>query len=252
LVAEEKLAELAACAVRERRAIGREDLQLLPLLLYAAATSPASASATTFVELGGLDGTTGSQTLVAELCFQWSGLLIEANPSNYATMAQCGRQRAKFAHSAVCAELGGTLRVTAGGGAVAGVVGQMPRRFAAQWAKLHSNATVEVPCAPLGHLMRREGFARSTYLSLDVEGAELLVLRTVTNAPFPFSIVLVEADSSNIAKNSAVRAILRGAGLKQLPIPITHGSNNEVRPRRVLKFVARPSTAHATVRCCVD
>jgi len=222
---ERRIAELAACALRERRAIGREDLQLLPVLLHAAMQAP---SASTYVELGGLDGITGSQTLVLEQCFQWSGMLIEANPSNYAAMTRCGRHQSRFLHSAVCSQPDGTLRVTAGGGAVSGVIGEMSRRFASKWKKLHTNATELVPCAPLVRLMQRSGFERTTYLSLDVEGAELTVLQTITTVPFPFSVVLVEADGLNVGKNAAVRALLRRAGLKQLALPTVHGSNNEL------------------------
>ena len=47
-----------------------------------------------FVELGALDGVTGSNTLGLEACYGWSGLLIEANPTNFRRLQRSGRQSA--------------------------------------------------------------------------------------------------------------------------------------------------------------
>ena len=39
-----------------------------------------------FVEMGGQNGVTFSNTLIYEYCLGWSGLMIEANPVNYRRM----------------------------------------------------------------------------------------------------------------------------------------------------------------------
>ena len=47
----------------------------------------------TFVELGALDGWHGSNTLMLERCFGWTGLLIEASPHNFRNLQRSGRRR---------------------------------------------------------------------------------------------------------------------------------------------------------------
>ena len=84
--------------------------------------------------------------------------------------------------------------------------------------------------------MASAGFPRVNFLSLDVEGAEELVLKTVnaslaTEDAFPFDVVLVEAERSNPSKNERVRAMLRAGGLKQLPIEPSPGSFNDLFAR---------------------
>ena len=68
---------LLDCALGTSRSIETymEDLNLLPLLRWAAGGQPG-----TFVELGANDGKSGSMTYVLENCFNWRGVLIEGNP----------------------------------------------------------------------------------------------------------------------------------------------------------------------------
>ena len=54
-----------------------------------------------FVELGALDGTTFSNTLLLERCYNWTGLLIEANAENYEQL-QRAKRKAVSQHYAVC------------------------------------------------------------------------------------------------------------------------------------------------------
>ena len=69
-----------------------------------------------------------------------------------------------------------------------------------------------VPCKGLGRLMREHGYgAGITFLSLDVEGAEEGVLRTVDVSLF--KAIFVEMDGSDVAKDEAVRHRLVSAGL---------------------------------------
>jgi hypothetical protein len=67
--------------------------------------------------------------------------------------------------------------------------------------------------------MHRVGLAEADFLSLDVEGAEVKVLRTVD--PAQFKTVLVETSigyaAENVAKNAAVDALLTRGGLVRVP-----------------------------------
>ena len=61
--------------------------------------------------------------------FAWRGLLIEANPSNYAELAQSKRNRSHFMHAAVCAKGIGSINVTAGQTETSGSPTEMTESF---------------------------------------------------------------------------------------------------------------------------
>ena len=97
-----------------------EDRKLLPTLLAAAGSGPG-----TFVELGALDGVHYSNTMLLDRCFNWTGLLIEPNPTNFNALKRMRRRWPRSAvarHSAVCSSgAPQRLNVTVNGGAVAGM-----------------------------------------------------------------------------------------------------------------------------------
>ena len=209
----------------------REDVTLLPLLLKAANAS--SARRGSFVEIGALDGLDKSNTALLERCFGWQGLLIEGNPHNFAQLQRSGRAAVKR-HSAVCAapEDGGPAQrmvsFTLGGGMVAAQLDAMSVSYSRQWAKYNQPwRSVSVPCAPLGALMTEAGLARANFLSLDVEGAEPIVLGTVD--PSRFDVVVVERDEHDPHKNRAVEAALNKGGLRWVHSLKVQGSRVFVR-----------------------
>ena len=192
---------LASCALRHATSQWCEDVLLLPTLLRAA---PAGG---TFVELGALDGRLFSNTYMLETCFGWRGLLVEPNPANFAALQASGR-RATLVHSGVCSA-GSTIRMSVSGGAMAANVDHMSRRH----RSMHRHQpTVSVPCEPLSSIMSRTGHPNATLLSLDVEGAEDLVLGTVS--PSAFQVIVVESDGFDRSKEQRVHSIITAAGLQ--------------------------------------
>ena len=211
-----------ACLLREHRS--PDSLVILPLLLAIAATSGPG----TFTELGAFDGETGSQTVHLERCFGWRGLLLEANPTNYAQIANKHRDRATVVHSAVCSQRG-TVQVGNASSTVTGIEGTMSRAHQAKWRRAQGTS-VPVPCAPLGELMVEAGFPKVTFLSLDVEGAELdvlLSLNLLERRP-PFSVILVETSRYDGPRNAQIIKLLKDGrtGLAQLSHPYFSGSQN--------------------------
>ena len=70
--------------------------------------------------------------------------------------------------------------------------------------------------------MSKAGLETATYLSLDVEGAEFIVLQTIdSNGRFPFSVVLVEASHYMKPKNAEVRKLLLKAGIVMMVMMVT-------------------------------
>lgn len=217
------------CALRETRS--SDDLTLLPLLLAASGNRPG-----TFVEIGANIGTTGSQTWLLEKCFGWSGVLIEADPIMFAQLERAPRSHlTRKVHSAVCDE--GVKKIQ--------ILGDRRCKGTAAVCR------PRIPCQPLPALMAAAGYPRANYLSLDVEGHEELVLRTVVSdqsrpEDFPFDVVLVEIDTTNDAKNERVRSLLRRVGLRQLPHEYYPGSYNDLFARPHLGDPRPPLTPNVT------
>lgn len=209
------------CVLNESRSQWHEDISLLPALLAATGHRPG-----TFVELGALDGLTYSNTVALERCYGWSGLLIEANPSNFAMLQQARRSSARIAFSAICDDDSGagTVNISSLGGGASGDPSQMQDR---KYQRIHSTAPlVKVPCRPLPSLMRLHGLGRhADLLSLDVEGAEPAVLRTLVAAGQRhaiFKYVMVEASSPSAVAQT--HRLLTQLGMRPLPSNPLHGS----------------------------
>ena len=126
-----------------------EEFLLLPTLLRAAALGN-SRSPGLFVELGALDGETLSNTLLLERCFGFRGVLIEANPTNFAKLI-AARRNATRLHSAVCAG-GGTVTMSASGGATSTILETTSEHHLSTW-KINRQYNVTVPCRPLSAIM---------------------------------------------------------------------------------------------------
>ena len=159
-----------------------EDRKLLPTLLGATEGRPG-----TFVEIGAYTGVMFSNTIMLERCWNWTGALIEANPTNFVILRRALRPRARAIHSAVCG-MEGQTEVMAEGDAASGIATSQTVQAACTVLEGGNNkapvrrscrGTVKVPCAPLSVIMARASLTTADFLSLDVEGAEADVLATV-------------------------------------------------------------------------
>lgn len=216
------------CVLKHSRSQWSEDKALLPLLLHAARHKPG-----TFVELGALDGLKYSNTLALEACFNWTGLLIEANPANAALLFKSNRT-ATAVHSAVCPDGVGTYEVSSIGGPGSG---NLKYIFDGRAKTEHKHAqTVMVPCKPLWRLLADAGMPHgATFLSLDVEGAEPAVLATLGSASFEMALIEVNGHAPainqyrKVLNMRAVDALKIGGGSSLFARPSvleTAGSTN--------------------------
>ena len=170
----------------------------------------------TFVEIGANDGRTSSNTLALERCFGWHGLLIEGNTANFKLLQRSGRSSA-MVHSAICAAPSDGrqpyVEFTASGGLVAGQVDAFSDTYTRQWGKHNRpNVTVRVACKPMSTIMHDVGLPAATFFSLDVEGAEEIVLKTVNASSF--SLLLVEWDAHNGQQKRRIHQRLVADGME--------------------------------------
>ena len=191
-----------ACALAWSSSQYFEDVLLLPTLVRAVRDHQG-----VFVEAGALDGVRFSNTLLLERCFNWTGLLIEADPRNYGQLKHSGRTAVKV-QSAFCNESRSSVPW------VHSTRGELAAQ--ADVASVRGRGT-HVNCSTMTMIMRHAGFGRADLLSLDVQGAEDIALSTCDPAVFRVVVVEVNGGSSSKTpdeKDERVRRRLLGAGLR--------------------------------------
>ena len=166
------------------------------------------------MEMGALDGVRGSNTYMFDVGLGWTGTLIEATPSDYASIAQ-NRPNTQHFNAAVCSSAG-VVHAVEGRGEVDGIWEFMDEQFRKQFhAGFNVNDLHEVPCRPLDAILAKAGIPFYDLFSLDVEGAEYSVLETVDFSKVAFGVIVVEAWTAlkgQVRKDLAVRAILERNG----------------------------------------
>ena len=148
----------------------------------------------TFVEIGAYDGWMGSNCVFFEKVLGWTGLVVEASPR---LVRQIGETRsARVVHAAV-SDRDGTadfLEVTSGLMQMSGLVEHYPDETlgAIRLDKRHAETVVTVPAARLDTLLRTHGLRQIDYCSIDVEGAERAVLRSIDFNEFDIAVLSIE------------------------------------------------------------
>ena len=146
-----------------------------------------------FLELGGFDGWSESNTHFLEGCLGWKGLMIEGNPTFFKRL-QRNRPNVVKISSAICNE---TAIVT----------------FQGKNAKAHvADDGIDVPCAPLQSFLDMLDVQHISFFSLDVEGYELHVLKSIDWRKASIAALVLEELRWHKEKNEAVRKLLQDAG----------------------------------------
>jgi len=139
-----------------------------------------------FVEVGACDGVHFSNTLFFERFRGWNGLCIEPHPLEYAKLEKSGR-RAVCENLAVYDSAGEVefLAIEGYGTALSGIAqGYDPRHVQRieRETSAHADSSkriVKVRTETLGSLLERNGVDWVDLCSIDVEGVEMAVLRSV-------------------------------------------------------------------------
>ena len=158
-----------------------------------------------FVELGAMNGITYSNTKFFEDTLQMSGILIEPttqyfqlianrpNCKNYNVAVNYNRSKVKFL----------------GNYATAGLVDTMNEDFRKYW---HDSSTeYYVNGEPFSDILNKSNITYIDLLTIDVEGGEEVVLRTM-DFNIPVYIICIELDNHNIEKDQICRQILIANG----------------------------------------
>jgi len=170
-----------------------------------------------FLEAGGLNGVTFSNTLLFEQCFDWEGMLIEGSSDNFRQLVK-NRPCTKNVHSAICDAEKSEIPFSKAEGvsqdlsAVNGNLSQVDHEM--------------VPCRRLKAILQDNEISHIDFLSLDVEGAEEIVLKTVDFKKVSISVLMLERDRlgdvdhpspESKSRMARIRKLLTSNGLVNVP-----------------------------------
>ena len=136
----------------------------------------ASQSGGTFVEMGAADGLWCSQTHAFEKALGWTGVLIEADPTQCSRLFDTARPGSRKLCTAVSRDSRPVAfaRDPPGTFGTFGSIAALNDTLGVQ----RKTPTVLVPSAPLGKLLRSVGVKSIDLFTLDLEGSELTALQT--------------------------------------------------------------------------
>ena len=165
----------------------------------------------TFIELGAFDGFHYSNTKLLEDNLKFSGILIEPSPISFKKLV-INRPNCKNYNCAI-SQKQGTIEFMGDNRAVGGI--NLTEEWTTAW-NINRNNNVKVKTARLSDIIKESGLKYIDFFSLDVEGSELDVLKTI-DWSIPIYIIVMEVASvtANVDGEKNVeecRKILRAQG----------------------------------------
>ena len=150
-----------------------------------------------FIDVGANDGVTINNTLFFEKELGWKGVAVEPLPTAYAALC---KNRTCHLLNACVANVSGSkpfLEIEGPFNMLSGLVGKYDKRHLARIDKslrrtAGSKREIHVECVTLPTLAERFGFSEVDFLSLDTEGGELEILRTIDFQRMPVRVISVE------------------------------------------------------------
>ena len=153
-----------------------------------------------FVEVGSADPVQINNTYFFETQRRWRGLLIEARPS--ACEALRAQRASEVINACVADQVGRSIFLDYG--YLAGLckfMGPREHAYIEQYNATDDQVRAHwVDTVPLGELLRARGVETVHLLAVDVEGAELAILRSLDFAVVRVEVILVECNTPAVAK----------------------------------------------------
>lgn len=200
-----------------------------------------------YLEIGALDGRTASNTLSFQNQLGWTGVLIEANPSNVEQLLKNrpGKPTNTIIPMAVCAEGLSEIDFIGHFGGVGGAVNALSQAHLHRWTL---GQPYKVKCKPLGTMLRDAGVDHIDLFSLDVEGSELTVLKTM-DWSIPVCVWMVENDGLNPSKEEDVRKLLSSNGYVRSLLDFRRDCHGLKPNQRVDCLLENEIWEHADLSC---
>lgn len=155
----------------------------------------------TYVELGAYDGIQESNSRFFDKCLGWKGLLIEGNPENYQDTIRSRPFAHKMSFAPSC-----DAAYEAENKTIEFYKYPMANGGLKEHALTYKGRpTVDVPCGPLSPVLEDifSGDEHINFFSLDVEGAERLVLDTIDFEEVRIDVFMIEIENFDCKPNRA-------------------------------------------------
>eukprot|EP01084_Bolivina_argentea_P153385 267457_1 len=137
-----------------------------------------------FIELGGHDGITESNTAILDFCLNWNGMLIEGNPRIYTKLMDNRPSTTKMLLAPSCLDDNLGIKFSSSlSSTMSGISGVVEYRGYIDY----------VHCGPLQIYFNDLNIKHIEYFSLDVEGSENSVLQTIDFQKTQIDIMEIEA-----------------------------------------------------------
>jgi FkbM family methyltransferase len=165
-----------------------------------------------YVEIGGYDGCRGSNCYFFEKTLNWKGAIVEASPTQ---VKNIGKYRnAEIVHAAISDKngLSDFIDVISGATQMSGLAQHYVGSKLSQVRNYpgHSEQKVRVAMMTLGDLLDSLNFKHIDYCSIDVEGAERVILENFDFQSYDISVFSIESAVGN--ETSSLKDILLPAG----------------------------------------
>ncbi|KAL3790419.1 hypothetical protein HJC23_013591 [Cyclotella cryptica] len=136
----------------------------------------------TYMEIGAHDGVRESNSRFYDVCLGWSGLLVEPHPKNYERTVQL---RPDAHHLGIAPSCMGNETGTI----------TFPEHMYTSAQVNEQGSKLEIHCGPLQHYLDALGIRHVDFWSLDVEGSEMNVLKTVDFDRTHIDVIIAESDN---------------------------------------------------------
>lgn len=158
-----------------------------------------------FLEIGGYDGVTFSNTKFFEDTLHFKGLLIEPVKKQFDKLVKNRKKSICLNCAADNFEREVEIK---GNEATAGIDMYMSESFKNVFHSSTSSANEKITAYPLSKILNQNNITYVDFFSLDVEGGEEAVLRGIDFQSVQFYIICVELDGHNTEKDDRCREIL--------------------------------------------
>jgi FkbM family methyltransferase len=174
-----------------------------------------------FLEIGAMDGLSGSNTYMLEKHFAWNGILVEPSRT-YAEVIPKNR-RCDFDSNAVWKHSGEKLSFTDLGKTGLSTLSDFVSEGIHGSLRENSTSDVyEVSTISLADLLRKYNAPKIIdYLSIDTEGSELDILASFDFDSYEITLLTVEHNYNNLQRES-IFTLLTNAGYERKYVEISH------------------------------
>jgi hypothetical protein len=163
----------------------------------------------TYLELGAFNGERESNTRFFDECLGWEGLLVEPNPKMKDELIKSRPQAHRMFFAPSCQSTNETVSF------ISSEYTSSRQKHEGESVETNNGVT-KLPCGPFSPVLETVMNSHIRFVSLDVEGAEAMVVRTINWTNFRVDVMIVESVNAlcktECEHRTEVRAIMKEAG----------------------------------------